>query len=310
MAMKTIQTILLFTASLSFAQDFTFPNLLYTEDGCSKEYFEKARRLNQIMGAGAGVASIGASIAGAPLSFFLVTGGIASVGNSALELAREKLPEEHRTNLNMRSSRSAKPRVRFPIAINFYDMMNTLEYMKLRTASPNSVTASYIDSYIRANAIAGLSKDDMKSCKKAAKEKGLKNSEIKAVNSNFLTFLDTTLPEDPNKNLSPITRIQQEYAGCVLAIQSTLDDSYPYADLILIEKELSGQGLLDWKLNGVARMYEYTFEKAQKAGKDISTAQYFEALRSLDHTYGFCEKPRKPLNRKKVASRILQVLNP
>lgn len=291
-------------SSMALAQDNSIgiSKNLYTEQGCSHAYYKRAKKVNRIMGVTIGATSIAFSTV-MPLGLIFTLGGIGAIGESAFDLGHEKFNKQFQQNFHVKSVIEKKPLIRYPMARQFFDSLNTLEFAKA-LKNNTSDTAEYIKIYIRAGALSTLLKEQYKTCKSNARLSGISRSELKEIEKNLLEYLMQM--EDENQSLNEISKGKQDFANCLLELKlNNKEDSYPIADMLLAQYELKDSGLLDWRLKGVLRQYIYMFKKAKEENKDIQIDQYFSRISKLDTEKILCKNEKKPLNRKKFTQEIL-----
>lgn len=299
---------LLSTFSIAYAQQapLSFNKSLYTESGCAKSYYRKAKATNRIMGATLGGASIALSTV-MPLGWVFALGGIGAVGESAFDLGHEKFNQQFQANFKVKSVIEKKPLVRYPMARQYFDILNSLELAKVLKNNNTDLT-EYLKIYIRSSALTAQVKEAYKECKSQAKLVGISKSELKDVEKGLLDYLMQMESEDGLT--SEIEKGKQSFAQCILELKLNDGDQevYPVADLLLAQYELKNTGLLNWRLKGVTRQYVYTYKKAQEENRDINVDQYFETLDKLDNEKKVCENYKKPLNRKKLTKEIISLI--
>lgn len=298
---------LLSICSIGIAQDNTLKisKSLYTDQGCSEIYYKKAKRMNRIVGATIGGASIVVSTV-MPLGWIFAIGGVGAIGESAFDLGHEKFNKQFQQNFKVKSVIEKKPLIRYPIARQFFDALNTLEFAKAFKNS-SSDNAEYIKMYVRASALSTKLKPEYKSCKSEARLSGVSKGELKDVEKNLLEYLMQMESETESQN--EITKAKQTFANCLLELKlDGEDDIYPIADMLLARYELNNSGLLNWRIKGVARQYAYILKKANEENKDINIDQYFQTLLKLDEEKAICQNKRKPFGRKKITEELLTTI--
>ena len=293
-------------STMALAQDnsIVLSKSLYTDQGCSKAYYKKAKKVNRVLGATIGGASIALATV-LPFGWIFALGGIGAVGESAFDLGHEKFNKQFQANFNVKSVIEKKPLVRYPGARQFFDSLNTLEFAKALKNS-TSDTSEYIKIYVRATALSTLLKEEYKVCKSNARLSGISKPELKEVEKNLLEYLMQM--ESKNQSQNEISKGKQDFANCLLELKlENKEDSYPIADMLLAQYELKETGLLNWRLKGVLRQYIFMFKKAQEESKDIDIDQYFSAITKLDEQKAICTNMKRPLNRKKLTQEILNI---
>lgn len=278
---------------------------LYTDGGCSESYFKKAKKINRLVGLGIGGASIAVSTI-MPLGWIFVLGGLGTIGESAFDFGHEKLNKQYKTNLKTKDFKEKKPLVRYPIARNYFDILNTIELAK--TLNNNtSDTAEFLKMYVRASGQSQFLKDQYKICKSDARLVGISNSEIRDIENELLNYL-MTMDQDA-QDLTEIDKGKRSFANCLLELTSKSDDElYPVADMLLAKHELKDTALLNWKLKGVVRLYSYILNKANIENKDINIEQYFNLMNKLSEDKSICENPKKPMKRKTLTKEIITTI--
>ena len=113
----------------------SFPNLMYSSEGCSETYFKKGRKLNKIMGFTAGAVGVISSTF-MPLSAIFILGGLGVAGETGYSYIEE--------NENP-SKKKMAPRIRYPFARQYFDITNTLELNKIIN---KDFTVAQIDKYM------------------------------------------------------------------------------------------------------------------------------------------------------------------
>lgn len=291
-------------SSIGFTQEnsIKLSNDLYTDNGCSKHYYKRAKKLNRIMGATIGGASIAVSTV-MPLGWIFTLGGLGAIGESAFDLGHEKFNKEFQKNFNVKSVIEKKPTVRYPLARQYFDTLNTLEFAKALKSNSSDIT-EYIKIYIRSAALSTQVKDQYKTCKSNARLMGISKSELKSVEKDLLDYLMKM--DDEKVSSNEVEQGKQNFANCILEIKISADeDSYPLADMLLAQHELKETGLLNWRLKGVLRQYTYIYKKAIEENKDINIDEYFQNISKLDDAKTICKNKKRPLNRKKLSNEIL-----
>jgi len=296
---KTIMSGLLLTliSHSAFAQQkASFPKYMFSEKGCSESYFQKARKTNKIVGFGAGAFGIvGATIF--PLSAVFLIGGLATAG----ETGYTYLEESEQAN-----KKKMAPRVRYPIARQYYDINNALELNKIIKSNQANDLAQYIPMYMDAILNSQKANKQYKECKSVARTEGVSRSEAKQIEKDIMKFLVAIEEEQDTRNLTVLESAKKSLANCLLEIE--VDETYPIADLLLLRNELSQTNLMSWRFKSSIRFFSYVVKKANQQNKSITATKFFEILTRLDDSKSICEVGRKPLNRKRLANEIISLL--
>lgn len=301
----TLGLCLLTLSTSSFAQEVSLNEKLYTDQGCAPSYYKKAKATNRLMGATIGGASIAASSI-LPFGWIFVLGGMGAIGESAYDLGHEKFDQFFQENFKVKSVIETKPPVRYPLARQYFDTLNTLEFAKALKDNASDI-AEYLKIYIRSSALASKLKPQYKECKSKARLVGISKPELKNVEKNLLEYLMQM--ESNEAGLNEIDKGKQEFANCLLELKmNEEDDVYPLADMLLAQHELKDTGLLSWRLKGVVRQYVYIYNLAQEENKDINIDQYFPIVSRLDQEKGLCKSGKRPLNRKKMAKEVIGLI--
>ncbi len=165
--MKAIKATLLATmmvtslssmASDGNISDVGFPAKLFSDRGCSESYYKKARKTNRIMGATLGGAAILASAAIPPLAVVMTIGGIGMVGDAAFDTAHGQWDDDVQKTFKIKPVDETYPRIIYPIARQFFDSLNTIEFASMLEQEENSDILDYTKVYIRATALAAQEK--------------------------------------------------------------------------------------------------------------------------------------------------------
>ncbi len=296
-SMKNFMTkgLLLSLVSFSaFAQEkASFPTYMYTEKGCSQSYFEKARKTNKIVGFGAGaVGIIGSTVM--PLSAVFLIGGL----GAAAETGYTYLEESEKPD-----KKKMAPRVRYPIARQYYDINNTLELNKIIKQNKSNDLAAYIPMYMDAIVNSKKAAKPYKECKSLARVEGISRSEAKEIESDIMSFLIALEEEQDTRNLTPLEAAKKNLANCLLEIK--VGETYPIADLLLLRNELANTNLMTWRLQSSIRFFAYVEKKASKQNKTINAEKFFNIISKLDGDKSICSNGKKPLNRKNLAQEII-----
>lgn len=290
---KLLIIIFLISSFSGFSQSKNFPKNMYSEGGCSKSYFEKARKMNKTMGFSiGGAAIIGSTIL--PGSALLVLGGVGTAGETSYSYLEEK---------EIKDKRKQAPRVRYPLARQYFDIANALELNKIININKEEQEISeYIPMYIDSLFPSKATKSAYKECKSLAKLQGLSKSEIKEVEKSIMSYV----LEEKHDSHTPLAKVKEDMANCFLNIAD--GSTYPVADKLLLASELKKEKLLSWRFKSVVRLVKYAKRKARKSGKTLSAKQFFNSLSQLDETQEACEVSSKPLNRKHLVKKILELI--
>jgi len=269
----------------------SFPNLMYSSEGCSETYFKKGRKLNKIMGFTAGAVGVISSTF-MPLSAIFILGGLGVAGETGYSYIEE--------NENP-SKKKMAPRIRYPFARQYFDITNTLELNKIINKDKDAEVSEYIPMYMDAIINAKKVQPQYKECKSIAKLEGVSKGEIKEVEKNILTYLMDA--EADVKRQSPIDIAKSKMANCFLEIE--YNETYPIGDLLLLKDELAKTKLMNWRFKSAIRQFRYVNKMANKENKDISAKKYFQIITEMDKEGFICKNTKKPLNRKNLAKEIL-----
>lgn len=286
------------TTSLSFAnENIGFQTSMYSQGGCSETYFKKAKKVNRTVGFALGGASILSSTF-MPLAPIFFLGGLGAAGETGYSYIEE----------NQDASKVDKaPRIRYPIARQYFDILNTLELNKILNANSDLDIATYIKLYMESTVLASYETEQYKDCKVNAKLKGVSRSEIKEVEKNITSYL-MDLEENPEAQaLNEVEKGKKEFAQCVLDIKVQGQDIYPIADMLLFKDELSKTKILTWRLKSAIRMYAYAVKKAKEQNQNLGIEKYFEIINKLDNEKEICKDEKKPLNRKNLVKELLSL---
>jgi hypothetical protein len=290
--------------SLSFNsianEKLSFPKSMYTEGACSKEYFNKGKRVNKVMGLTLGAASIVTSTV-LPLAPIFFLGGLAVAGETAYSYVEEREKAE---------KKSQEPRIRYPVARQYFDIANTIELNKILNKSPNSDLSDYIKLYIESVVLSVNSLDQYKTCKRQSRTEGLAKDERIEIEKNITSFLMMVEENEESNDIkgNEIQKAKENYAKCLLNIQSEDQETYPVADMLLFRSELEQTNLLSWKMKSVIRLYKYAYKKAKQNGQILDIETYFLKINMLSEEGKICENSRRPFNRKQLIKEILALV--
>ncbi len=283
--------------SISFGalaqQKVGFPKYMYSKDGCSKTYFEKARKLNKIMGFSLGGAGLIAS-SFMPFSALFVIGGL----GSAAETGYTYIEESEDKNKKIMA-----PRVRYPLARQYFDITNTLELTKIVHNSDSGDLSDIIPMYFDSLTNSKKAKSQYKECKSLARLEGISRGELKQIEQKLTEFLIEIEKSSADGGLSPIETAKKSYANCLLEIE--VDDTYPIADLLLLKNELETTNLLSWRFKSSIRLFKYIAKKAKQQNKNLDAATFFKIIKDLDADGQICSNTKRPLNRKNLAKEVI-----
>lgn len=285
------------TSFSSFANnEVSFPQSMYSENGCSEVYFQKARRVNKTVGFTLGGLGL-ISSAVMPLAPIFFIGGLGAAGETAYTYLEEKEDP---------TIKDKAPRIRYPIARQYFDIVNTLELNKIIEANKDQDVATYIKLYMESIVLAAKEGDQYKNCTTQAKAKGISKSELKGVEKDITEYLMSLDEENSSRN--EIENAKKEFAQCLLDIKSKDKDAYPIADMLLFRAELAKTNLMNWRLQSAIRFYEYVQKKAKDQNQGLDIETYFNMIQRLDTEKNICSNAKRPLNRKNLANEILSLL--
>jgi hypothetical protein len=281
-------------------EPLSFPKPMYTDGACSEVYFKKGKRVNRVMGITLGAATAVSSIA-MPLAPIFFLGGIAIAGETGYSYIEERDKPE---------KKSKEPRIRYPIAKQYFDITNTIELNKILNKNPNSDLNDYIKLYIESVVLSANSIDQYKSCKRDSRLAGIAKDERQAIEKDITSFLMMLEEEDElnESKRSDLNAAKQNYAKCLLNIQSEDKETYPVADMLLFRSELEQTSLLTWKMKSVIRLYKYAYKKAKHNGQDLDIETYFLKINMLSDEGKICESSKRPYNRRKLIKEILALV--
>jgi hypothetical protein len=278
-----------------------FPKDLYTLDGCSETYYLKAKKTNRLMGVGVGAAAITASTI-IPFGWVFMLGGMGAIAESGFDLGHQKFNEEFKNELKIKDIKEKKPIVLYPVARNYFDILNTLELAKSLQNNSTDI-AEYIKIYLRSAALTGQLETEYKSCKAAAKMAGVSNSELKEVESKLMDYL---MADEVPSSAHTLKLAKHKFAHCLidLNVKNEEEEVYPIADMLLAAHELNKEGILNWKMKGVTRQYLYSYKTAKQENKTLDVEDYFQQISKLDQQGQLCKNAKKPATRKTIAKEL------
>jgi len=242
-----------------------------------------------------------ASAGSAPLSFVFVLGGIGMAADAGFDLAHKQWDDKVQEKFKMKANNETYPRVLYPIARGYFDALNTIEFSNMLKTETDEM--EYAKIYIRSSVLAGQEKEKLKVCTSDAKLNGVSRGERKDIEKNLMDIL---MGMDEQRSLSAVDQAKKDYAECLMAIQSDVDESFPVADMLLAKIELQGKNLINRKMKGVVRNYNYVYKIAKAQGRDISIDDYFTKVSELNESQAICSSHKRPLKRRKLAEQILK----
>lgn len=307
---KQINTvILLLCVTLNcFAQEKkeVLDKKLYTDGGCAKSYFKKAKKVNQIVGLSIGGTSIAASAA-LPFAWIFTLGGLGAAGESLFDLGHEKNNKKYKETFKTKNYEEKTPIIRYPIALGYFDILNTIELAK-KLKSENDDIYEYLKMYIRASALSQFSKQEYKTCKKLARSSGINRYQIKQIELQLLEHL-MAMDNNPSQDSHSKDKAKNEFINCLISITSYNDETiYPIADMLLAKYEIQNYNILNWRLKGISRLYSKVIYKANQENKDVDIENYFELVNKLSEQKDLCLNDKKPMNKKNFIKEVITTI--
>lgn len=309
MSKKINTVILLLCITLNcFAQETKeiLDKKLYTDGGCAKSYFNKAKKVNRLVGLSIGGASIAASAA-LPFAWIFTLGGLGAAGESLLDIGHEKNNEKFKKTLKTKNYVEKTPIIRYPIALGYFDILNTIELAK-KLKNENDDVYEYLKMYIRASALSQFSKQEYKMCKKLARASGINRYQMKQIELQILEHL-MAMDDNAANDIHPEPKAKNDFINCLISITSHNDETtYPIADMLLAKYEIQNYNILNWRLKGITRLYNKVIYKAHQENKDINIDNYFELVNKLSEHKDLCLNSKKPMNKKNFIKEVISTI--
>ncbi len=284
-------------ATQAFAQDLFPAPLVTSVEGCAETYHRKAKNLNRIIGYSAGGALLVAGTAASGgIAAIMTLGGLGLGGTIGYDHASERFDTYLDAKFGLIGYKSVlerKPVVIMPGAKQYFDLLNTIEYARLNKEVGEDLDLDILNNYIKSIVLAGYEVDKVKACKKTARKNGLTKIELNEVEDNFIGYSELDLEMSGN----PIVKEKIKYVNCLMDIQSSVDDSYPIAEVRSFQSENKLTRVNAWRVGSVARIYSQAVGQAKLADQKLDFNEYLSEVAKADEKGFFCESIKKPLNR-------------
>lgn len=288
-----------------------FPNALYdeTRSTCARSYFEKGKRLNRTLGIGASAVTLGAGIAG--LGFLPILAGIVGGGYEGYDFVTDWKEGEVIAGLQIPEGYDEKlPLVRLPLATNYFDAMNLLNFAAVRQdpsvgSTDNAEVASML---IHSTALASFETKKIRACQKSFKKQGLRKMDMHEVEASIFEKYYNL------KNMQPTDMAERKriaYAECLFNITSEIDGSHAVYDALTWAAMVNQKDeKLKWRLKSMIRLTADILEKAQKKLpadqlKILTMDEINSRVAKLDQSGAFCANISKPMGKKKFIEAVL-----
>ncbi|MBL7713997.1 MAG: hypothetical protein JNL01_00930 [Bdellovibrionales bacterium] len=277
---------------------------------CSKSYFEKAKRLNRNLGLGGSVVTLGGGIAG--LGALAVIGGIVGLGYEGYDFVTDWKEGEVIAGVQIPNGYDERlPMVRLPLATNYFDTMNLLNFATVRQDASlgQSDDATVTSMLVYSAALAGFESKKVKACQKSFKKQGLRKGDMAYVESNiFQKYYNL-------KDMRPTDMAERKriaYAECLFDITSQIDGSHPVYDALTWAAMVDQKDAkLKWRLKSMIRLTADILEEAQKKlpaekVRELTMDEISLRVAQLDQAGTLCENISKPMGKKAFIQAILK----